>query len=114
MGLWAVTRVPKENVAVGWRCFHCSEYFSGSQRAEAAEHFGTTQADEPVCKIAKYDKGLVGYIRELEAQLESYREEDTPLHRRISSLICEHAQALREQEELGYARGLAAERQIPI
>lgn len=101
-----MTRIPRENVVTGWRCFHCDEYFTGAQRAAAAEHFGADQGAEPACKIAESDKGLVGYIRELEGDLETCRQEDTPLHRRIGSLICEHATALRREEEKGYARGL--------
>lgn len=100
-------KVPRQNVTVGWRCFHCDDYFDSAHRKEAAEHFGGTLDAAPACKIAQQDGGLVGYIRQQERELESFREEDTPLHRRIASLICEHAGELRREEEKGYARGLA-------
>lgn len=101
-----MTHIPPQNVTVGWRCFHCDEYFTGDQRAEAALHFGADQAAEPACKVAAQDGGLVAYIREQAAELEGYRAEDTELHRRIQSMICDHARELRAEEEKGYARGL--------
>lgn len=99
-------RVPSENVVVGWRCFHCNEYFAGVQKAEAAAHFGATIDAEPACKINGHDKGLVGRVREMEGELEIYRAEDTHLHRRVNSLYCEHGESLRHAEEKGYERGI--------
>lgn len=88
-----------------WRCFHCDEVFFDS--AEAAKHFGEIRIaygvcihDEAACQvdIAKY--------REMQKQLERYRNEDTDLHRQIASLQAHHAAALMRAEEAGYAKGL--------
>lgn len=81
-----------------WRCFHCDETFD--DHAAAAEHFGTSMAQEPACQID------VTKYREMESLVSQHVEEDTDLHREIARLQCEHATALIREEEKGYARGL--------
>ena len=82
-----------------WRCFHCDEVFA--DEAPAAEHFGTSQHQEPACQIdiTKY--------REMEETVRRYNEEDTDLHREIHRLHASHQRELQGEEEKGYARGLA-------
>lgn len=84
---------PKE-----WRCFHCDQLFTDYQNAHA--HFGESERYEPICTMSP------DAIREMEAELESYREEDTALHRKIYAMEADHRAKLREEEEKGYARGL--------
>lgn len=86
----------------GWTCFHCGENFPGNLAGHkmAQLHFGTSIYDEPKCQISAHR------LRDMEAQLRRYRDEDTDLHREISRLQSDHALALRREEELGYARGL--------
>jgi hypothetical protein len=108
-----MTRIPSENRVIGWRCFHCGEYFNGKQRQEAADHFGTTIDAEPACRIATPDLGLVRTLRDIHEELRRYQEEDTDLHRRISELICKRARAVQDAEELGYSRGLRDGRRFP-
>jgi len=81
-----------------WRCFHCDETFTDA--AEAALHFGTTQAQQPACQLN------LKWLRYIERQLERYREEDTDLHRQIHAMASRHQTELRQEEEKGYARGL--------
>ncbi|WP_432263312.1 hypothetical protein [Cupriavidus sp. TMH.W2] len=81
-----------------WRCFHCDETFT--DRAAAAEHFGTSLMQEPGCQID------LAKFREMEELVRRSSAEDTDLHREIARLRCEHATALRREEENGYARGL--------
>ncbi|MDE4922682.1 hypothetical protein [Cupriavidus metallidurans] len=81
-----------------WRCFHCDEKFD--DHAAAAEHFGTSMAQEPACQID------ITTYREMESLVRQHVEEDTDLHREIARLQCEHATALIREEEKGYARGL--------
>jgi flagellar biosynthesis/type III secretory pathway protein FliH len=82
-----------------WRCFHCDEVFKDF--AEAELHFGRYRQSDPLCTLN------ADSIRDMEAQLSRYREEDTYLHRAIMSLEAEKAVAIRRAEEEGYARGLA-------
>lgn len=100
---------------MSWRCFHCDEEFT--TRGAAADHFGPHPAATPGCVIDKVaieeggkperGRGLLMALRKAEAELERYRDEDTDLHRYIHRLQSEHQQALRREEEKGYARGLA-------
>lgn len=101
-----MTNVPKQNVVIGWRCFHCGEYFRGDQRQAAADHFGTTLDATPACQIATADGDLVRALRDAHELVRRYQEEDTDLHRQIARLKCEHVQDLQNEEEKGYARGL--------
>ncbi len=82
----------------GWRCFHCSEYFS--EHADAAVHFGTHERQNPACLID------ISEYRAMEELHKKNLEEDTELHRAMFHLKGEHALALRRAEEAGYARGL--------
>ncbi len=66
----------------------------------ARAHFGPTPDRDPACTITARK------LRLLEDELESYRHEDTALHREIAGLRADHAAALRREEEKGYARGL--------
>ena len=86
----------------GWKCFHCGE--NCKTREQAALHFGGTEREVPICTIdaAKY--------REMEERMHQYNEEDSELHRRMRGMECEHAVALRREEEKGYALGLDAYR----
>jgi hypothetical protein len=92
----------------GWICFHCGEHFRRDQVQQAREHFGATPDYTPGCleKLTAGERGLVGQVRALEAELARYREEDTDLHREIRSLETDHALALRREEEKGYARAV--------
>lgn len=97
-----------------WRCFFCDEVFT--RRKDASEHFGcfdSCEADIPACKIAAHEGHLVHYIRTLEGELRRYRDEDSDVMRSIMTLESEHAAALRNEEEKGYARGLADGRVLP-
>lgn len=81
-----------------WRCFHCDELFLDEKKALA--HFGASEMREPICHMTPEQ------IREMEEELDGYRDEDTALHRQIASMRADHATALRVEEEKGYARGL--------
>lgn len=83
-----------------WTCFHCSESFTDA--AAAQEHFGKSERQEPGCKIdiAKY--------REMEERVRRCDEEDSDVHREMHGMASRHQQALRREEEKGYARGLEA------
>ena len=84
--------------AIPWRCFHCGETFVDA--ADAAMHFGQRIYSDPACHVD------AERLRELERQLDGYREEDTDLHRQIAALECRHQQDVMRAEEAGYARGL--------
>jgi hypothetical protein len=81
-----------------WRCFHCDLSFTDPDAAEA--HFGRSEMQEPSCQIdaAKY--------REMEERVRSCNDEDSDLHRRMYRMESDHQQALRSEEEAGYAKGL--------
>lgn len=85
-------------VALPWRCFHCDEIFVDA--AEATLHFGPRIYSDAACRVNSE------HLRELERQLDGYREEDTDLHRQIAAMECRYQQALMRAEEAGYARGL--------
>lgn len=87
-----------------WRCFHCDAVFANPNLA--AEHFGADQTAAPACKIAAHEGHLVTYIRRLEADLASYRAEDSDVMRSIMVLESDHRQALMRAEEAGYEKGL--------
>ena len=81
-----------------YRCFHCDEIFTDYKGA--LNHFGVSELSEPICTIdaAKY--------REMEAEVESWRNESTPIQREIAAIIARHQSDLRQEEEKGYSRGL--------
>lgn len=90
-----------------WRCFFCDEVFTRFK--DAAEHFGSDdacEADMPACKIAAHEGHLVHYIRKLEAELASYRSDDSDIMRSIMTLESDHRQALIRAEEEGYGKGI--------
>ena len=96
----------------GWTCFHCGETFLAPVLARG--HFGGDIDAEPACRIARSDRKLVGtiryledQIRELEAELANYRDEDGPKDREMMRLRGEHVEALTRAEEIGFARGVA-------
>jgi hypothetical protein len=85
-------------VQQSWRCFHCDEVFTDSE--QAALHFGVNQAQKTACQFD------VKELRETEALMRRYQEEDTDLHRELYALRSKHQTDLRREEEKGYARGL--------
>src|SRR4051812_35357219 len=92
----------------GWTCFQCGETFHGPELARA--HFGADQTEEPACRLNRKEGGLALQLLEANDELARHRAEDTDLHREIARMACEHATALRREEEAGYARGLRDER----
>lgn len=108
-----MTRIPRANVTTGWRCFHCDEYFTGEQRAEAAEHFGISIYAEPACKLREAEGGLVKIIRDQAERIRRCDDNDTPLHRALAALQGERERDLRIAEETGYGRGLRDGRLMP-
>ena len=99
-----VDRGPVETAGKQWRCFHCDEVFT--TESAAMLHFGKSEHREAACTVD------VARLRDMEDQLQSYRNEDTELYRQIYKLQSDHAIALRREEEKGYARGLADCRQV--
>lgn len=89
-----------------WRCFHCEEVFTTSEAA--ADHFGPRIYSDPACTID------AARLRELEAELARYREEDTDLHRALHAKDCERNTAVMRAEEQGYARGLRDGANLPL
>lgn len=88
-----------------WRCFHCDEVFTDT--AAAKDHFGYDLLAEPGCKLNEIEGGLLGIVRRQEERLDAYHREDTASYREFYSLGADHSQALRREEEKGYAKGLA-------
>lgn len=82
----------------GWVCFHCGARFMTPH--SAAEHFGQRIIDLSACQID------AAYVRDIEAQLDRYRNEDSDQDRAINHLIAQEAVAVRRAEEEGYAKGL--------
>ena len=91
--------------AQSWRCFHCDEVFT--DRQDALAHFGDNILATPACWLTQDQRGLVGIIREQEAELRQHRSEDTASYREFYSLGAAHTTALMREEERGYERGLA-------
>lgn len=97
-----------------WRCFHCGDVFTKSQERWAREHFGLTGDATPVCLIRTAgESALLSALRDAEEELIGHRAEDTKILRAMWSMRADHAQALRREEELGYARGLDDGRKHP-
>lgn len=97
-----------------WRCFHCDEVFT--DREAAADHFGVQIdgcPDEVACKINATEGLLVSMLREAQAELRLYHQEDNAAFRQFHALGAEHAMALRREEEKGYARGLEDAKKHP-
>lgn len=81
-----------------WTCFHCGEVCADADAARL--HFGASEHAQPGCQI-----DLTEY-RRMEEVNRRHCEEDTELHRALHRMECEHQQALRREEEAGYAKGL--------
>lgn len=104
----------------GWNCFHCGEHFPphGLGIARAKEHFGDYAFATPACQIwgkqaltwrSGYRK-LIRALRDAETDRNEVRrqlgEDDTEKDRQIYRMQSDHAAALRQAEEDGYAKGL--------
>lgn len=87
-----------------WRCFHCDEVFI--RLACAAVHFGNDGTRTPACQLKSHERHLVEYIRDLEAQLDGYRADDSHVMRSIYTLEADHRRALNRAEEEGYNKGV--------
>lgn len=85
-----------------WRCFHCDETFTDEEAAVL--HFGRSLLDQAVCLL---DEGGLKALRDAEAELSRYRDEDSDVDREIMGLKSAHTAALIREEEKGYAKGLA-------
>jgi hypothetical protein len=86
-----------------WRCFHCDQVFTNLRCATI--HFGGDEAATCAC-VLSHEQHLVDHIRDLEAQLDGYRAEDTKILRSIYTLEADHRQALIRAEEEGYNKGV--------
>jgi hypothetical protein len=86
-----------------WRCFHCDAVFTS--RHEAGIHFGADMAGTCAC-VLPHEQHLVKHIRDLQAELDRYRAEDSDVMRSIMTLEADHRQALIREEEKGYERGV--------
>lgn len=101
--------IPRE----GWVCFFCGERFPTHYLAGL--HFGADPDQKPGClmRLQGGDRFALVALREeqaraadLERELARYRDEDGPKDREIAAIHGRHAEALRAQEEKGYAKGL--------
>jgi len=91
-----------------WRCFHCGDTFTKAQERWAREHFGRDQGELPVCQMrVPGEHHLLTALRKAQDELESYRAEDSDLMRAMFAMQADHAEALRREEERGYAKGVA-------
>lgn len=92
--------------AQSWRCFHCGDVFTSPKHA--ASHFGIDQGAEPGCVavLRGGESHLLDRIHDLEIELVGYRAEDSHIMRWAAEKASLHAEALRREEEAGYARGL--------
>lgn len=95
----------------GWTCFHCGETFMTVGAART--HFGATPDAEPGCMTRVSlgaERGLLMALRKAEDECrkawEAVHSETTDAYRAMSAMQSRHADALRDAEELGYARGL--------
>ena len=93
----------------GWVCFFCGDTFRTLGAAEL--HFGRKMSDTPACIINAEAFGLVVALRKAEEKVEQLErqilDEDTPKDREMARMRSEHAAALRQVEEDGFARGVA-------
>jgi hypothetical protein len=93
---------------IHWRCFHCGDTFTKAQERHALNHFGADQGELPVCQMrGPGEYHLLEMLRKAQAELERHRAEDSDTMRAIYSMQADHAAALRQEEERGYAKGLA-------
>ena len=96
-----------------WRCFHCGDVFRNPKHA--ASHFGLDQFQEPGCVavLRHSESHLLDRIRDLEAELRRYRDEDSDIMRWAQSKEAEHRQALIREGERGYNKGVQDGRAYP-
>lgn len=88
-----------------WRCYHCD--FVTTSPKYAQQHFGISEMDNPACKIAGSESGLVGYLRRLEAELTDYRAES---HETLVAAYAIQAEArglAAAAEQRGYDKGVS-------
>jgi hypothetical protein len=97
--------VPPPDEVVAWRCFHCDEVFTDEKCAR--EHFGDTLEVEPICQVT------AERYREVERQLESYRNESDATSRTFYDNGHKAAVAERDAEQKGYDRGIADAKAYP-
>jgi hypothetical protein len=96
---------PSKEQTREWRCFHCDEVLRSS--IDARLHFGGSEASDPACLIkAAGEFALLQAFRNSEDELARYRNEDSDVLRVLWSTRADQAEALRREEEKGYARGL--------
>jgi len=89
-----------------WRCYYCGEVCRSE--VDARNHFGSLPGSEPACQIKQPGEfALLQALRNAEDQLARYRAEDSDTQRAMYSMQSDHQQALRREEETGYARGVA-------
>lgn len=95
----------------GWTCFHCGETFTTVRGART--HFGAHPDAEPGCLVRVAlgaERGLLAALRKAEDECrrawETVHGESTDAHKAMYAMQSRHADALRDAEELGYARGL--------
>ena len=93
----------------GWTCFHCGETFHATELARA--HFGSDSTQKPACRLNRQEDGLALQLLHANDELERYRAEDSDKDRELCRMASEHGEALRREEEKGYARGLRDERE---
>ena len=94
--------------AIHWRCFHCGDTFTRAQKRWAREHFGRDSMAEPVCLIRSAgESALLTALRNAEDELAQRRAEDSDVLRAMWAMSADHAEALKREEERGYARGVA-------
>jgi hypothetical protein len=95
-----------------WRCFHCDDVFRAP--VDARNHFGGSESSEPACLIkAPGEFALLQAFRNAEDELGRYRNEDSDVLRVLWSTRADHAEALRREEEKGYARALEDAKEHP-
>jgi hypothetical protein len=95
----------------GWTCFHCGETFTTVGGART--HFGGVPDVAPGC-VTKVElgaeRGLLTALRKAEDECRrawaAVHDETTDAHKAMHAMQSRHADALREAEEAGYARGL--------
>lgn len=90
----------------GFTCFHCGEVFLTFKSAKL--HFGSYPNADPGCivKLNARDNELLWLVREQNAEISSYRENDQPIMRELYALGAKHTSELMAAEERGYERGL--------
>lgn len=95
-------------VKIQWRCFHCGDAFTLAQRKHAEAHFGSEETALPICQMRlPGEHHLLNILRKQEDELRAFYAEDTELWRALYAQAADHAQALRAEEERGYAKGVA-------